>query len=170
MWTGGPWVADTSAWARASEPSVATAWKEAVRAGELIGCPIVTLERLRRSRPRGDRGGRPLVALPQAPITRTITDAGIWAMRRLANRGGGRMASRPSAGCLDRGGRVGAGLRRPALRPALRPPRDRPAVRQPMGRAAGSHRVAQLRRAQCSTGAQLEVLPPSSTLVTVRGT
>lgn len=88
-WTGGPWVADTSAWARASEPSVATAWKEAARAGELIGCPIVTLELLYDARDREEIEvvARALAALPQAPITRTVTDAGIWAMRQLANRG-----------------------------------------------------------------------------------
>ena len=72
------------------------------------------------------------------------------------------MASRPSAGCLDRGGRVGAGLRRPALRPALRPPRDRPALRQPVGRAARRHRVSPAGKSQvrapCSTGLSSNVL------------
>ena len=46
MWGGGPWLADTSAWARAAHPAVAENWKAAARMGELIGCPIVTLELL----------------------------------------------------------------------------------------------------------------------------
>ncbi len=88
-WTGGPWVADTSAWARASEPSVAELWKEAARAGELIGCPIVTLELLydARARDEVEEVARPLLALRQAPITRAVTAAGIWAMRQLADQG-----------------------------------------------------------------------------------
>ncbi len=88
-WTGGPWVVDTSAWARASEPAVAELWKEAARAGELIGCPIVTLELLYDARDRHEieEVARALVAHPQAPITRTVTDTGIWAMRQLADQG-----------------------------------------------------------------------------------
>ena len=88
-WADGPWLADTSAWARASEPSVAELWKEAARAGEIIGCPLVTLELLYDARDREgvEEVARALHALRQAPITRTVTEAGIWAMRELADRG-----------------------------------------------------------------------------------
>ena len=45
-WRDGPWVADTSAWARAHNPAVAPKWKAAAEAAEIIGCPVVTLELL----------------------------------------------------------------------------------------------------------------------------
>jgi predicted nucleic acid-binding protein len=88
-WTDGPWVADTSAWARASDPEVATAWKQAAREDALIGCPIVTLELLfdAADEDRVERTAIALSAMRQAPITRTVTDAAIWAMRELAAQG-----------------------------------------------------------------------------------
>jgi predicted nucleic acid-binding protein len=45
-WGDGPWVVDTSAWARASDPAVAPQWEAAASAGDLLGYPIVTLELL----------------------------------------------------------------------------------------------------------------------------
>src|SRR5204862_2894911 len=45
-WNGGPWVADTSAWARASASPVAASWEATARAGDLVGCPVVMLELL----------------------------------------------------------------------------------------------------------------------------
>jgi predicted nucleic acid-binding protein len=88
-WSGGPWVADTSAWARASNPDVAPSWKDAARAGDLVGCPVVTLELLYDA---PDREGVEAVAsslagMRQAPITRSVTDAAISAVRELAARG-----------------------------------------------------------------------------------
>lgn len=86
-WVGGPWVADTSAWARAADPEVAERWTEAARAGDLVGCPVVTLELLYDA-PDGARVedvAWALAGLRQAPISRTVTDAAIWAVRRLAS-------------------------------------------------------------------------------------
>ncbi len=45
-WAGGPWIVDTSGWARASNPQIAGRWKAAADAGELVGHPVVTLELL----------------------------------------------------------------------------------------------------------------------------
>lgn len=88
-WRGGPWVADTSAWARASNPDVAPNWKEAATAGDLVGCPVVTLELLydASDQERVEIVATSLAGLRQAPITRSVTDAAISAVRELAARG-----------------------------------------------------------------------------------
>lgn len=88
-WSGGPWVADTSAWARAGAPEVAEAWKAAARAGEIVACPIVTLELLYDARDRAtvDRVAAGCSALRQAPVTRSVTDAAVLAIRELAAAG-----------------------------------------------------------------------------------
>jgi predicted nucleic acid-binding protein len=88
-WRGGPWVVDTSAWARASAPEVACAWSRAAQAGELVACPVVTLELLYAARDAAEveRMAASLVALRQAPVTRATTDAAIGAIRDLAARG-----------------------------------------------------------------------------------
>jgi len=68
---------------------VAGAWKRAARAGELIGCPIVTLELLYDAR-HGDHVEAVASALAfprQAPITRSVTDAAIASVRELAFHG-----------------------------------------------------------------------------------
>lgn len=90
MWSAGPWIADTSAWARAAHSAVAENWKAAAIAGELIGCPIVTLELLYDApdRERVEAVASALTGLRQAPITRTVTDAAVSAVRELATRGG----------------------------------------------------------------------------------
>ena len=91
MWGGGPWLADTSAWARVAHPAVAENWKAAARMGELIGCPIVTLELLYDApdRERVELVASALAGLRQAQITRTVTDAAISAVRELAAAGAG---------------------------------------------------------------------------------
>lgn len=88
-WVGGPWVADTSAWARAATTQVAGAWKDAARAGEIVACPIVTLELLFDARDARavDTVASACAALRQAPITRTVTDAAIVAVQGLAASG-----------------------------------------------------------------------------------
>lgn len=85
-WTGGPWVADTSAWARAATPEVADRWTEAARAGELLGCPIVTLELLYDARDAEavERVASGVAGLRQAPVNRSVTDAAVAAIRELA--------------------------------------------------------------------------------------
>ena len=88
-WSGGPWVADTSAWARASHPEVSASWKSAAAAGELVGCPIVTLELLYDApdQRRVEAVASALAGLHQAPVTRSVTDAAIGAVRGLAAHG-----------------------------------------------------------------------------------
>ncbi len=88
-WRGGPWVADTSAWARASHPAIAPQWKAAAHAEDLIGCPVITLELLHDARDREhvEAVATALAGLRQAPITRSVTDAAISAVRELAAQG-----------------------------------------------------------------------------------
>lgn len=88
-WGSGPWVADTSAWARASDPAVAPQWKTAATAGDLIACPVVTLELLYDApdRERVEAVAAAIAGLRQAPITCAVTDAAITALRELAANG-----------------------------------------------------------------------------------
>jgi predicted nucleic acid-binding protein len=88
-WAKGPWVADTSAWARASAKEVAPLWRKAVRAGDLVACPPVTMEMIFDAPDRDavERVATAMAGFRQAPITRSVTDAAIWAMRELAHRG-----------------------------------------------------------------------------------
>jgi predicted nucleic acid-binding protein len=92
---------DTSAWARASAPEVAPLWADATRAGDLIGCPVVTLELLFSARDAEDveRVAAAMAALRQAPVTRTAADAAIAGIRELAARGsaGARRVPLPDA-------------------------------------------------------------------------
>jgi len=85
-WQAGPWVADTSAWARASDPAVADAWVAAAGAEELVACPIVTLELLYAARDAGqvEQLAGACAALRQAPVTRRVTDTAMQAVRELA--------------------------------------------------------------------------------------
>jgi predicted nucleic acid-binding protein len=88
-WNGGPWVADTSAWARASTPDVAPLWEAAARAGDLVGCPVVTLELLFDARDgvHVERVAATLGSLRDAPVTRAVTNAAIAGIRELAEQG-----------------------------------------------------------------------------------
>ncbi len=88
-WAGGPWVADTSAWARAAAPEVARLWREAAGAGELIGCPVVTLELLydAHDRDQVEKVATAVGGLREAPLGRSVTDAAVWALRQLAEAG-----------------------------------------------------------------------------------
>lgn len=88
-WPKGPWVADTSAWARAGAREVAPQWREVVKAGELVACALVTMEMIFDA-PDRDAVERVAVAMAgfrQAPINRSVTDTATWAMRELAQRG-----------------------------------------------------------------------------------
>lgn len=53
-----------------------------------MGCPVVTLELLYDARDQERvEALATLAGLRQAPITRSVTDAAIWAVRELAARG-----------------------------------------------------------------------------------
>jgi predicted nucleic acid-binding protein len=86
IWRGGPWVADTSAWARASNTAVAPQWEAAARAGDLIACPVITLELLYDApdRQHVEAVAAAISELQGAPITRSTTDAAIRAIQDLA--------------------------------------------------------------------------------------
>lgn len=88
-WSKGPWVADTSAWARASDRKVVPRWQAMVRAGDLIACAPVTMEMIFDAPDRDavERVASAMAGFRQAPITHSVTDAAIWAMRELARRG-----------------------------------------------------------------------------------
>ena len=88
-WPPGPWVADTSAWARAAEPGVAVAWKRSAEDGDLVICPVVTLELLYQAstREQVEQTAAACATLRQAPVTRSVTDAAVMAMRELAAAG-----------------------------------------------------------------------------------
>jgi predicted nucleic acid-binding protein len=88
-WRDGPWIADTSAWARAQNPAVAPQWEAAALAGELISCPVITLELLYDA-PDSHHVNALAAAvadLREAPITRTVTNAAIRAVQDLAASG-----------------------------------------------------------------------------------
>ena len=88
-WRDGPWVADTSAWARAQDHAVAPQWTAAAHAGDIVACPIVTLELLYDApdRKHVEDVAAALAGLQQALITRTVTNAAISAVQDLAARG-----------------------------------------------------------------------------------
>ena len=88
-WGAGPWVADTSAWARASHPDVAPQWEAAAAADELIACPVITLELLfdAPDRKHVDSVTAALAELRQAPINGSVTNAAIRAVRDMAAQG-----------------------------------------------------------------------------------
>ncbi len=88
-WPQGPWVADTSAWARASAREVAPLWREAAREGHLVACAPVTMEMIfdAPDREAVERVAAGMAGFRQAPITQAVTDAAKLAMRELAARG-----------------------------------------------------------------------------------
>lgn len=101
-WGGGPWVADTSAWARAQHPEIAPRWIAAARAGDLVACTVITLELLRdaRNRDEVEAVAMALAALRQAPVGRSVTDAAIAAVRVLAGGGADGSHRVPTADAL----------------------------------------------------------------------
>jgi predicted nucleic acid-binding protein len=68
---------------------VAPQWKTAATAGDLIACPVVTLELLYDApdRERVEAVAAAIAGLRQAPITCAVTDAAITALRELAANG-----------------------------------------------------------------------------------
>ena len=88
-WSRGPWVADTSAWARANAKEVSPHWQRVVRAGDLVACPPITMEMIFDAPDRDavERVASAMSGFRQAPVTRSVTDVAIWAMRELAQRG-----------------------------------------------------------------------------------
>jgi len=92
---GRVYLADASAWARASRPEVRNEWAAAMRGLQVVTCPIVKLEMLfsARSGEDFDRLDTLLGALRDVPITRSVTNAAIAGYRALAH--GQPLAHRP---------------------------------------------------------------------------
>jgi predicted nucleic acid-binding protein len=80
-----PLVIDTSAWSRQSAPEIRDRWKATARADLLVSCPIATLEILSGARDEKEFVTTDFVlsALPQAPITASVSRAALTAMREL---------------------------------------------------------------------------------------
>lgn len=85
---GRTYIADSSAWSNAWRPAVKDEWAAALRNGQIATCPIVKLELLYSARNGRDhdRLDAMLAALRDVPITRSVTNAALGAMRELAHR------------------------------------------------------------------------------------
>jgi len=89
---GSSFLADTSAWGRSNQIEIRTEWLAALRAGQIATCPVVVMELLyaARNRDEFDAIDERLRALRDVPVTRSITQAAIAALRELAGTGSGR--------------------------------------------------------------------------------
>ena len=84
---GGVFLADTSAWERAAVPSVRREWAEALAGGQVATCAIVMMEILYTAQDGSEFDGleQDLRFLRDVPVTRSVTEAAIAAMRDLAH-------------------------------------------------------------------------------------
>lgn len=105
---GGVFIADTSAWSRSS--SVEKAWEEAMRSRLIATCPVVMMELL-DSAPDAEAFEAleaDLRQLRDIPVTRSVTQAAITALRELAATGGLRHRVEPTdaiiAACAQEAG------------------------------------------------------------------
>jgi predicted nucleic acid-binding protein len=81
------YIADNSAWSNAAHPAVKDEWAAALRNRQIATCPIVKLEMLYSARDGSDfdRLDAMLGALRDVPITRSVTNAALAALRQLAH-------------------------------------------------------------------------------------
>jgi predicted nucleic acid-binding protein len=83
---GGVVIADTSVWQRTNHPDLRASWSDAIRAGTIATCSIVTLELLYRTRTadefRAVEADQAL--LRDVPVTVSVQRAAIGALRALA--------------------------------------------------------------------------------------
>jgi predicted nucleic acid-binding protein len=84
---GGTFIADTSAWSRAHHALVRGQWSTALLGGQIVTCPIVDLELLYSTRNCDgfDRLASDLAQLRSVPVTRSVTNASVQALRMLAH-------------------------------------------------------------------------------------
>jgi len=84
---GRVYLADTSAWSRATHPTLSGDWSEALAARQIATCPIVRLELLYQARNGAeyDRRDDLLGSLRDIPLTRSMTNAALAAFRKLAH-------------------------------------------------------------------------------------
>lgn len=83
---GGVFIADKSAWQRARNDAIAEEWREALLRRQIATTPIVKIELLYStwSAEDFDELSSQLSALRDIPVTRSVTDAALSAMRQLA--------------------------------------------------------------------------------------
>lgn len=88
---GGVFIADKSAWERARHKSVRSEWVAALLEGQLATCVPCKLEILYSARTAAEfrEWDDALSALRVIPITRSVTDAAVSAMRELAEHSDG---------------------------------------------------------------------------------
>jgi predicted nucleic acid-binding protein len=86
--SGLPLVIDTSAWHRQGDEGVRSRWKATLRARLLVSCPATTLEILGSTRNEREFSDfhAALTGLPQAPLTASVCQAALGAMRELGAR------------------------------------------------------------------------------------
>lgn len=86
-YNGRSYVADNSAWSNAANPAVKDEWTAALRNRQIATCPIVKLELLYSARDGSDFDSLDamLGSLRDLPITRSVTNAALAALRRLAH-------------------------------------------------------------------------------------
>lgn len=84
---GDVFIADTSAWSRAGHPRLRRRWAAALSNGQIATCAIVNLELLYTTRngEEYDELAAELVELRDVPITRSVTNAALQALGRLAH-------------------------------------------------------------------------------------
>ena len=84
---GHTYIADSSAWSKAAHPDVKDEWVTALRNRQISTCPIVKFELLYSVRDGTDydRLDAILGALRDVPITRSVTNAALAALRQLAH-------------------------------------------------------------------------------------
>lgn len=84
---GRVYIADNSAWSNAAHPVVREPWAAALRNRQIVTCPIVKLEMLYSARNGSDYDQLDAIlgALRDVPITRSVTNAALAALRRLAH-------------------------------------------------------------------------------------
>ena len=85
---GGTFIADSSAWAHTADPAVVDEWDVALARGQIATSPIVKMEMLYSAENVEDFQDleEALAALRDIPITRSVTNAAIAAMRALARK------------------------------------------------------------------------------------
>jgi predicted nucleic acid-binding protein len=85
---GIPLVIDSSAWHRQSQANVRLRWKVTARSGLLVSCPAAVLEILGGVQDEREFKivDEALGALPQAPVTASVCQAALGAMRELGAR------------------------------------------------------------------------------------
>jgi predicted nucleic acid-binding protein len=86
--SGLPLVIDTSAWNRQTEPGVLKSWETTIEEELLVSCPVAALEILAGARDEHEFKvlDEALGALPQAPVTASVCQAALGAIREMGAR------------------------------------------------------------------------------------